>query len=205
MNHLELLLYISSVVLMIIIPGPVLLLVVGTGLQAGYQKAFKTILGTNAASLVLIFISALILKGFLSLNASFLDILKCLGRLYILYLGWQLIQDSKQKHQAEIQMLNPKFGGFTKGFLVGISNPKDILFFSAFFPQFIQVMPEINQSLFLLTLVWIILDFMTLSLAYLLFKRVSRSFAYQRILLICGILLFTIAIYGLYSGLGSLL
>ena len=54
MNHLELLLYISSVVLMIIIPGPVLLLVVGTGLQAGYQKAFKTILGTNAASLVLI-------------------------------------------------------------------------------------------------------------------------------------------------------
>lgn len=102
-------------------------------------------------------------------------------------------------------MLNPKFGGFTKGFLVGISNPKDILFFSAFFPQFIQIMPEINQSLFLLTLVWIILDFMTLSLVYLLFKRVSHSFAYQRILLICGILLFTIAIYGLYSGLGSLL
>ena len=204
MNSLQLLFYISSVILMIIIPGPVLLLVVGTGLQAGYKKAFQTIAGTNAASLVLILISALILKGFISLHASVLDLLKCFGSLYILYLGGQLIRDSRQTHQAEFHSLSPRLGGMRKGFLVGISNPKDILFFSAFFPQFIQVLPNVNQSLILLTLVWIMLDFATLSLAYLLFKRMVRSFAYQRILLMCGILLSIIAVYGMYSGLFDL-
>ena len=60
-----------------------------------------------------------------------------------LYFIFRLATNPRQQTEAsgcEIQMLNPKFGGFTKGFLVGISNPKDILFFSAFFPQFIQVM-----------------------------------------------------------------
>lgn len=204
MNSLQLLLYISSVILMIMIPGPVLLLVVGTGLQAGYKKAFQTIVGTNAASLVLILVSALILKGFISLHSSVLDLLKCLGSLYILYLGGQLIWDSRQTHQAEFHALSSRLGGMSKGFLVGISNPKDILFFSAFFPQFIQVLPHVNQSLILLTLIWILLDFATLSLAYLLFKRVILSFAYQRILLICGILLSIIAVYGMYSGLSDL-
>ena len=51
------------------------------------------------------------------------------------------------------------------GFLIGISNPKDILFFIAFFPQFIGITPVTGLSLVLLTILWIAADFLIL-LAY---------------------------------------
>ena len=49
-----------------------------------------------------------------------------------------------------------------KRLLVGISNPKDIIFFSAFFPQFVSISPHLDLSLTILTLTWIVLDFLTL-------------------------------------------
>jgi threonine/homoserine/homoserine lactone efflux protein len=59
---------------------------------------------------------------------------------------------------------------------VGISNPRDILFLAAFFPQFIQITPDLDISLGILTLSWIILDFATLSLVYLSFNRLSQFY-----------------------------
>ena len=55
--------YVASVVTMIALPGPVMLLVTGARLAGGPRQALRTIFGTNAASLVLIALSALVLKG----------------------------------------------------------------------------------------------------------------------------------------------
>ena len=80
---------------------------------------------------------------------------------------------------------------------MGISNPKDIIFFAAFFPQFVGITSNLNLSLSILTLSWIILDFLTLSLVYLSFKRLSGSKIYSKILGCCGLILVLIAIYGI--------
>ena len=66
-----------------------------------------------------------------------------------------------------------------KRLLVGISNPKDIIFFSAFFPQFVSISPHLDLSLTILTLTWIVLDFLTLSLVYI-FSAASRTAIYTR-------------------------
>ena len=90
-------------------------------------------------------------------------------------------------------------GGFKQGFLVAISNPKDIIFFASFFPQFINVTTDINHSLILLTIAWIVLDFSTLTVVYLAFNRLSQSRHYPKLLGICGAILLLVALYGIYQ------
>lgn len=68
MNITEYLLYCLAVVIMIATPGPVMLLVASAGLKGGYKHALQTIFGTNFASLVLIGLSILSLKGLLVVN-----------------------------------------------------------------------------------------------------------------------------------------
>lgn len=186
---------------MIATPGPVMILVASAGLQGGYRKALQTIIGTNCASLILIALSILILKGMFSVNESLFLAIKLLGCAYIAYLGYEILKEVYQADQQNIERLKPIEGGFQKGFLVGISNPKDIIFFSSFFPQFIGIHPDLNTSLAILVVAWIVLDFFTLSVVYLGFNRLAQSRHYSKILALCGCILILIAIYGLYVSL----
>lgn len=199
-NVFELALYCTAVVVMIATPGPVMLLVASAGLKGGYKQALKTIFGTNLASLVLIVLSVLILKGFLNIAEHWLNAIKVLGCLYIAYLGFQILKEAvaQEPDTAPVQLTAVQ-GGFKQGFLVGISNPKDIIFFASFFPQFIEVTSDVDISLVLLTILWIILDFSTLSLVYLGFNKLSQSALYNKLLGVCGAILVSIAFYGIYT------
>ena len=201
MNITEYLLYCVAVVIMIATPGPVMLLVASAGLKGGYKKALHTIFGTNLASLILITLSILVLKGFLDINEQWFAAIKVLGCVYIAYLGVQILkQIYGLKPDAEAPSQEKSLeGGFKQGFLVGISNPKDIIFFVSFFPQFIHITPDLNMSLGILTLSWIVLDFTTLSLVYLSFNRLAKSKIYNKLLGVCGGVLILIAVYGIYS------
>ena len=199
-NVFELVLYCTAVVVMIATPGPVMLLVASAGLKGGYKQALKTIFGTNLASLVLIVLSVLILKGFLNIAEHWLNAIKILGCVYIAYLGFQILKEAiAQETETSPVQLKAVQGGFKQGFLVGIANPKDIIFFASFFPQFIGVTSDVDVSLVLLTILWIILDFSTLSLVYLGFNKLSQSALYNKLLGVCGAILFSIALYGIYT------
>ena len=163
MYFLELILYATTVIVMIAIPGPVMLLVASAGLKGGYAAALRTIFGTNFASLILIALSVLILKGLLSIEPWVFFSIKIAGCAYIAYLGYEILRDLYRGQDETMQQLKPVDGGFKKGLMVGLSNPKDIIFFSSFFPQFIHVHDNINISLLILIVTWIILDFLTLS------------------------------------------
>lgn len=197
MNWFELFTYMLTVIVMIATPGPVMLLVASAGLKGGYKKALQTIFGTNLASLCLIAISVLVLKGLLSINEQVFIVIKILGCLYILHLAVQLFRDALAHQNDVITASTSQQGGFKKGFLVGISNPKDIIFFSAFFPQFIHVTTDLNLSLLVLTLAWIALDFMTLSVVYAGFNRLSKSRHYGKMLMLCAVILMLVALYGI--------
>ena len=201
-NIAEYLLYCMTVVIMIATPGPVMMLVASAGLKGGYRKALQTIFGTNFASLILITVSILVLKGFLDIGEQWFRGIKILGCIYIAYLGFQILKEvffSKQEESPSQLKSKSMNGGFKQGFLVGISNPKDILFFAAFFPQFVQITPHLDISLGILTLSWIVLDFATLSMIYLSFNHLSKSKIYHKLLGACGATLIVIAGYGLYS------
>ncbi len=118
---------------------------------------------------------------------------------YIAYIGFDILKEVMTQPTEQSLQLKAAQGGFKQGLIVGISNPKDIIFFASFFPQFVGITPHLDLSLIVLTLSWIVLDFATLSLVYLSFHRLSKSRWYKKLLALCGLILVVVAIYGIYS------
>ena len=188
MNTPLLIAYLGTVILLIATPGPVVLLVVDTSSRLGTVPAIRTALGANAASLVLVAAAAAVLAGSLALSPQ---ILQWAGLLGCLFIGWLGYSSLKESTGSEPQPAS-KAGGWWQGFLIGISNPKDILFFVALFPQFIPVTDSFGTSIGLLTLLWLMVDLGILALYIGLMRhalaqryraRVSRLSAWTLVLL----------------------
>ncbi|WP_078256441.1 LysE family translocator [Moraxella canis] len=169
--------FISSVVLFLSTPGPVTVMVANNSSKQGFLAGVLTIAGTNAASLVLIAISFLVLYGVLVVSETMLTWFGLFGALYLPYFALQVIKDSFYATSLSLDkaQTNKKLLAvyFKQGFLVGISNPKDVLFFMAFFPLFFGISENISLAMMILTLTWVILDYGILSLYGVIFAKIK--------------------------------
>lgn len=200
-----LLIYLFSVFMLIITPGPVVALIVNTSLAHGPRRAMLTALGTNWASLVLVMVAALILTGTLSVSENMLNWISLVGCFFIAYLSVQALEQAlryapSQPETAPVPMRS-RHSGLVTGFLVGISNPKDIIFFVSFFPQFIHVTESFKGSIALLSVLWIIID-LSILFAYIFLMRQKLALKYKRkIEIVSSVTLLLIALGGIfYSG-----
>lgn len=215
MNYPLLLAYTLSIVLLIATPGPVVALVLSTAASAGRRQAFCTILGTNGASLVLIGLSSLAISGLLMVQERWLTALALVGSGVLLWYALTALRDAWAVPAADgadnvvsvegtASAHHPKSrrrSAIAQGLLVGLSNPKDILFFIAFFPQFIAITQQPGTSLALLTLLWVLADFLIL-LAYA--TLLGTAFFQQRrhtVARLSALFLLAVAVGGLgYAG-----
>lgn len=132
--------YITSVVLLCLTPGPNSLLAVTNSVRFGSQKALFSTLGC-ATGLALLIAACLSGLGIIiATSETLFTFIKWLGAGYLIYLGLKLfftkdfaLTEATAKNVATIPG-NKKL--FVQGFLVVVSNPKVVLFFSAFLPQF---------------------------------------------------------------------
>lgn len=186
MSYELLFFYIFSVFVFIVTPGPVAMLVCKNATH-GLKSAFLTVIGTNLSSLILIGVASAAILGVFKISPNLLEWLSFLGSFFILYLGVSgLILDAKTgANCGEFAPKNSAKNYFLQGFLIAISNPKDIIFFTAFFPQFIGVTSEIKLSLILLTILWIMLDF-SLLLGYATIMKTSVVTRFKRQISLCG-------------------
>ncbi len=189
--------YILAVLMLLLTPGPVVALVTGTAARYGSRRAFATVTGTNGASLVLIMLAALMLAGIISFSPLFLYLLGAAGSLYIGWGAMSSIRAVSKKSSAQETTPSGEAGGFVRGFLTGISNPKDILFFIAFFPQFIAVTPDFTTSIMTLSLAWIFFDFAVLSFYILMIKLWMPERHAGRIELVSALFLLAVSICGI--------
>jgi len=189
--------YVVGVILLVATPGPVVALVIKTSIQSGPRTALMTVLGTNWASLLLIFIAALIINEVVSVDQTLLNLMSTLG---CLFLAWVAVEGivagfTQSGVVSSPQETGGKRSGFGTGFMVGISNPKDILFFVSLFPQFINISDSVLLSLFILTAIWIVVDFSVL-LSYIYLVRGDFGARYGNLISVLSsffILLFAIA------------
>ncbi|MGC5700888.1 LysE family translocator [Pseudomonas sp. NFXW11] len=198
MNLSLLLAYLLSVLMLVATPGPVVALIVNTSLHAGPRQALLTALGTNAASLLLALAAVLMLSTGLALNPQLISWVSLLGCCFIAWLALQGLKDARASG-SEQAAPRPKRGrqGLLSGFLLGIGNPKDIIFFVSFFPQFIQVTRSFQHSALLLTLVWVLVDFAVLG-AYILVARQGFSLKYKRLVSsVSSLVLLAVALVGM--------
>ncbi len=126
--------------LLIIVPGPVVTLVIGNALSHGLKAA---LLNVGGSLLGLCGILALVAAGLGSVAARYaglFEAIRLIGAAYLIYLGARaLIASFRTPDPAKPAAAPPRKGGFfVQGLLVGVSNPKSLLFFGAFLPQFID-------------------------------------------------------------------
>ncbi len=199
LNLSLLLVYILSVLMLVATPGPVVALIINTSMNAGPRQALLTAAGTNAASLLLALLAVLMLTTGLSLDPRLISWVSLLGCCFIGWLAIQGLQELSTAPESEPEARLPRRRGqgLAMGFLVGIGNPKDIIFFVSFFPQFIQVGRSVQHSALLLTLVWVLIDFAVLG-AYILVARQGFSLKYKRLVTgLSSLVLLAVALVGL--------
>ncbi|WP_437890998.1 LysE family translocator [Phytobacter sp. V91] len=163
--------YLISILTLLLTPGPVVMLVTGTAAVAGYRKAFMTTFGTNLASLVLIAVAVLMLSGVVALDGGYLSLLGIAGSLFIGWGALRTLADLRRNRVSGRKGQPLMVGGFARGFITGVANPKDILFFVSFFPQFIGISDRFSISVVTLSLVWILCDFAVMAGYIIAVKR----------------------------------
>lgn len=169
MNYALLSVYLISVALQIATPGPVVAFVLHAAARGGFRQALLAVCGTNGASLVLISLAALAIMGVFTIDhdlLSWISLAGCvfLGRMAIIGLRSELAAPKKVDIEAP-PVPSARIGDvmpILQGFLIGISNPKDIIFLVAFFPQFVGITSRVKLSLAMLTVLWLLCDFLIL-------------------------------------------
>ncbi|WP_312932845.1 LysE family translocator [Pseudomonas sp.] len=192
--------YALTVLLLIATPGPVVALVVNTAAASGWRKALFTALGTNWASLVLIAAAAWVIMTSAAIDKAWLSGMSLVGCLFIGYIAYGTLKDALHTPTTSDPASVPPRqdrGGLWQGFMVGISNPKDIIFFISFFPQFIQITESFEKSMVVLSLLWIAIDFAVLSLYIFAIGKIASARSNRIITLVSGVMLLLIALVGM--------
>ena len=134
----------------VIVPGPTVTLIIANSLRDGARAGLLNVGGTQAGLAIMIVIVAFGLETVVTFMAHAFDWLKLAGAAYLVWLGYKLLTSNGDIGDVS-KARKPKIGYFWQGFLVIWSNPKALLFFGAFIPQFIH--PDASASAFWQTLV----------------------------------------------------
>ncbi|ACA89082.1 LysE family translocator [Shewanella woodyi] len=156
------LLYFFAVLLIAVSPGTMAVLSMSHGIHFGKTRSLATALGSVTSALILMAASAAGLGALLSATEYGFTILKYCGAAYLLFLGIKLLLTKASSQGLDLQQIKSKGTPaqmFKQAFLVGISNPKDLLFFGALFPQFIDISAPQAPQLAILAITWAVIDF----------------------------------------------
>jgi threonine/homoserine/homoserine lactone efflux protein len=172
------LLFVSVAMVAILSPGPAILLAINNSVMYDLKtvalSSLANILGlftlSSAAMLglgVVLYTSAALFTGF-----------KVLGAIYLIYIGIKQFRNLSNAfeglHVKGKKSKKELFGIFKKAYLVCVTNPKPIIFFTALFPLFMDISHPILPQFFILTFTFMLLSFITL-MAYAYFAKTLKS------------------------------
>lgn len=129
--------FVAATVALILIPGPNVALIVANSLAHGSRYGLTTVAGTSSAMVVQLALTALGMTTLLGALANGFAALRWIGVAYLVYLGikaWRAPAVDLTKVRPEARSLRAIY---LRGFLVSLTNPKTLLFYGAFLPQFV--------------------------------------------------------------------
>lgn len=131
--------YVAACIGLALLPGPNVTLVIASGLRYGLRPALLTILGTQVGLGVVIAIVGAGLATLMATMGYWFDWVRLAGAAYLIWLGIRLIRAPDASLEAGASPPAPRGGFFLQGLLVLLSNPKVLVFFGAFIPQFVDM------------------------------------------------------------------
>jgi threonine/homoserine/homoserine lactone efflux protein len=129
--------YVLACALIAIVPGPTVTVIIANSLKHGTRAGLLNVAGTQLGLALMMAILIVGLSSVIAAMGWLFDWLRLAGAAYLVWIGWKLIRSPDTLASAEAAP--PPRGGFLlQGFLVLMSNPKALLWFGAFIPQFVN-------------------------------------------------------------------
>lgn len=141
--------YCIAVAILVLIPGPIVTLVVANSLSHGSRSGLATVAGASIGNAILLGATAIGLVAFFALLSEILQVVRWAGAVYLIWLGirqWRV--NGRQGVTIAPAAKRSLRAFFLQGFLVAVTNPKAIVFYIAFLPQFVDShLPAARQLL----------------------------------------------------------
>lgn len=149
--------FIAASALLILIPGPNVSLIVANAIAHGTRYGLLTVAGTTAAIVVQLALTVYGMTAALEALAAWFEVIRWAGVAYLVFLGiraWRappvtLAGTAPQPRSLRAIVL--------RGFLISLTNPKTLLFYGAFLPQFVAPGRPVGPQLALLSLTFLVI------------------------------------------------
>jgi threonine/homoserine/homoserine lactone efflux protein len=172
--------FVAACIGLALLPGPIVTLMIANGLRYGTRAALINILGVQAGLAIVIGIVAIGLTTLMATMGYWFNWVRFAGAAYLVWLGIKLIRAPVEGVSTDAPPPPPRGGFFLQGFLVALSNPKVLVFFGAFIPQFMDMNQDHLSQVALLGITFMVTAAMTDATYAILAGRVRRFFSVRR-------------------------
>src|ERR1700720_647169 len=129
--------FVTATVVLALIPGPTGAVIIAKNAAYGARFGLRTVAGTSTAIMVQLALTGLGLSAALGTLGGWFEWLRWIGAAYLVYLGiaqWRAVSIDLAAMAPQPKSARAIYG---RGVLVALTNPKTLLFYGAFFPQFV--------------------------------------------------------------------
>ncbi|GIU46359.1 lysine transporter LysE [Shewanella sairae] len=131
-------LYLTTVIALLLIPGPDMLLIASSSLSYGKRVGVYASFGNATSGLILTLLAAMGVSAIIAMNPMALEVLRILGGAYLLKMGWDCIRSSAAEAPEIAQQKNLAKLLYRRAVFSNLLNPKALIFFVLFLPQFVS-------------------------------------------------------------------
>ncbi|WP_315701460.1 MULTISPECIES: LysE family translocator [unclassified Bradyrhizobium] len=180
--------FVAACIALALLPGPVVTLLIANGLRHGTRAALVNIAGVQTGLAIAIGVVAIGLTSLMATMGYWFEWVRLLGAAYLVWLGVKLIRTPIEGLATSDAPPPPPRGGFfLQGLLVLLSNPKIMVFFGAFLPQFMDMNRDHVPQVALLGVTFMMIAGLTDGVYALLAGRARKLFSARRTRLVSRI------------------
>jgi threonine/homoserine/homoserine lactone efflux protein len=167
--------FVAASTVLLILPGPTILTVISYSVSHGRRANMPLVAGVALGDSTALLVSLLGLGTLLATSAFWFTVVKWAGGLYLLYLGIKLLRTKPTVQSiAKPDAPHSLWRLFANSYLVTALNPKGIVFFVAFLPQFLTASAPVTPQLWILGSTFVVLAALNAG-AYAIFASTARG------------------------------
>jgi threonine/homoserine/homoserine lactone efflux protein len=152
-----LLAFAATVTVLMLVPGPNVALIVANSVAYGSRYGLLTVAGTSSAVVVQLALTGLGMTKLLGALGTWFELIRWMGVVYLVYLGvaqWRAPPVDLTRTRPEPRSARAIY---MRALLVSLTNPKTLLFYGAFFPQFVTASHDLGAQIVLLSATFLLL------------------------------------------------
>ncbi|MEM9104983.1 MAG: LysE family translocator [Pseudomonadota bacterium] len=174
-SYETLMLFVATSFILLVIPGPTIIMVIAQALAHGRRVAFASVAGVGLGDLVAASLSIIGVGTILAASASVFLVVKWAGVVYLIYIGIKMWITPVSIPDVDAAPSTGNRGSvFRDSFLVTLLNPKGIMFFMAFVPQFINAREPFAPQAAVFVVVFVLLGIIN-AWAYAMLASSARN------------------------------